>query len=224
MLNVENSVISDKDIQNIKSNDKIRRFYEFIVDYSSKINIMSRPEVQKGYDNFVNNHVIDALHALNVIKNWKGKSFVDIGCGAGLPGIPLYLSQEGIIKNCAFVESILKKVTFLREIKNELNLNKAVVIHGRAEEIANKTENHEKYDISVIRAVGSIDYSINISLPFLRNNGLAIIYRGTVTPEDIEFSTVTAGKCGGKLEKLVKYYLENKDNERNLLVLRRIST
>jgi 16S rRNA (guanine527-N7)-methyltransferase len=203
-------------------NYRFAKHYELIKEHSTKLNIMSKKEIEKGYENFINSHIEDALYALEVQKDWKNKKVIDIGSGAGLPGIPICIIMENEIEKMILLEGTGKKADFLKEARKEMKLYKLKVINQRAETIVLNKAYTEMLDIALIRAVGPVETCISITMPFLRVGGTALIYKGTINDEQTEFSTITAEKYGGKLEKLVSYSLKKMDNERNILVIKKI--
>lgn len=205
--------------EKIVANTRFHEYYRTLCNNRAKSAVMSEKEVEKGFDNFISFHILDALCALEAVNTWKGKRIIDIGSGAGIPGIPIYIYKKEDIKEAVLLEATAKKVAFLTTVKDTLHLDKLTVVNMRAEEAAKTPSYRETFDVSVIRAVGSIAESIEISLPFVKIGGVSLIFTGSISTEDVEFSTAYAGEFGGKLENTVNYLLNNAKNVRNIIVI-----
>ena len=105
----------------------------------------------------------------------KNSKVIDIGSGAGFPALPLKIVRDDL--DITMVDSLNKRVNFLNEVINELNLQKTYAFHSRAEDFAK--ENREKYDVAVARAVASLDTLVEYLLPFVKVGGIAVIYKST---------------------------------------------
>ena len=196
-------------------------YFNKIIEWQSKMNLMSRKEIEKGYTNFIDAHILDALAIQTIFKDIHIRSIIDVGSGAGIPGIPLAI--EDMQREVVLVESIKKKALFLESTAESLNLKRVMVVNQRAEEFSHTKTNRERYDLSTIRAVGSITESLELAIPFVKVNGVAALWRGEESAEDIEFSTIFAESLCGKLEKVVEYSLLALKKSRIIMIFRKFA-
>jgi len=204
-----------------QENEKLKAHYSFICKYSEKMNLMSRSEIEKGYNFFYQNHVLDALRPIDLNIAWTKAKIVDVGSGSGIPGIPLAIVLGDIVDTVALVEATGKKAGFLEHVIKKLDLSKVKVINERAEDIGSNSEFRGHFDVAVTRAVGYIDECMEITLPLLQIQGLSILYRGEISSDEALLSTKVANNLGGKVEQIVDYSLPGIDKTRNLLVIRK---
>ena len=194
--------------QAIRENEKYRAHFAFIKENNSRFNLMSNAEIEKGYEHFVERHVFDALHALDLGIEWTNKKFVDIGSGSGVPGITLAIALEEMHASCTLIEATRKKADFLGECIHALDLRNVTVINDRAENTGRNREHREYYDISVMRAVGFIDECLELSMPLISVSGYSLLYRGQMSREQEDLSTKVSNIFSGKLEKIVNYSIK----------------
>lgn len=213
-----NCSISDDDIRLIQENKKLEAHYSYIVEWNQRINIMAKSEVQKGYEFYLSNHVYDALYALSALKQWTNRNIIDIGSGGGIPGITLAILLGNIPYSCTLCEATGKKAEFLIHVIQKLDLPFVTVISERAEILGCNPLFREKFDVTTSRAVGYIDECLEYSMPLLKIGGKSLLFRGTITQQDIMLSTAVSNNFGGKLEKIVDYRLKDMQNNRNIMV------
>ena len=165
-------------------------------------------------------HFIDSL---TINKYMEGKETVmDIGTGAGFPGIPLKIVNKEI--KFILVDSLNKRINFLEEVKGQLNLKNMELIHARAEDLAHDEEYREKTDAIVSRAVSNLSTLAEYMLPFVKTGGLCICMKGSNISEEIESSKNALDVLGGKIEKIEKIFLPNSDMERNIIVIKKVNS
>ena len=204
-----------------KKEEMYKRYFAEITVWQTKMNLMSRSEVDAGYEEFINRHVEDALSLLKCFKSDEIIHIIDIGSGAGTPAIPLAI--ENPTWKVVLVESIRKKAVFLESVLKSLNIRNTVVINERAEILSHLEAHREKYDLATVRAVGNITETIELILPFVRKNGHCALFRGENETENKEFSTNFAVEIGGKLENVVEYSLKGIKNKRKIWIFRKNS-
>ena len=147
---------------------------------------------------------------------------MDIGTGAGFPGLPVKICQPGI--QLTLVEAIEKKVKFLREVVAALQLAGTVVIHARAEDIGRDKAHREQYDLVLSRAVASLPVLAEYCLPAVKSGGLFIAMKGPHIDQEIKDATKALTIMGGSLEKVLNFKLPLLGDERNMLQLRKVTT
>ena len=145
---------------------------------------------------------------------------IDIGTGAGFPGIPLKIMNENT--KITLLDSLNKRINFLNIVIETLNLRNIQAIHGRAEEIARNKLYREKYDVAVSRAVANLSTLTEYMLPFVKVGGKCICMKGANVNEELERAQNAIKELGGEIERVDNFYLSDNDNERNIIVIKKI--
>ncbi len=163
-------------------------------------------------------HFLDSL-IINKYINSKDK-VIDIGSGAGFPGIPLKIFLDNI--NILMVDSVNKKVDFINKIINKLKLENALAIHDRAEDLAHNIEYREQYNVAVSRAVANMSTLAEYLIPFVKIGGKIIYIKGPNIEEELNNSKNAINILGGKVEEIYEYKLPNLEIVYNLIVIKKV--
>lgn len=158
-------------------------------------------------------HFEDSLSVLSYIKN--GDKVLDIGAGAGFPGIPLRIEKEF---NLTLIDSVNKKVKFMNEVIDKLDLKNARAIHTRAEDFAK--ENRESYDVVVSRAVANMATLSELCIPFLKPGGIFIALKGPKADEELEAAQNAIKVLGGQVKEIDRFTID--ENERVNIVVEKV--
>lgn len=196
--------------------EKVIKFYKYmnlLIEWNKKINLTAIVEEK----DIIIKHFLDSLTISKYIN--RNQKVMDIGTGAGFPGIPLKIVQENI--NMNLVDSLNKRITFLNEVVNKIELKNIVAIHSRAEDLAKIEEHREKYDIVVSRAVAKLNTLLEYMMPFIKVGGTCICMKGS-NIEELEESKKAIEILGGKLEKVDEIVLPNTDIKRNNIIIKKI--
>jgi len=199
------------------TDDMLFKFYKYmnlLIETNKNINLTAIIEPK----DIILKHFIDSL-TINCYVS-KRESIVDIGTGAGFPGVPLAILREDI--NVLLVDSLQKRVNFLNKVIEELNLTNVKAIHARAEELGQMTEYREKFDVVTSRAVANMSTLMEYMIPFANKNGICIIMKGSNIEEELKKAENAIRILGGKLEKREEFYLSDKENKRNIVVVKKI--
>lgn len=196
--------------------DKFLKYKELLLEWNEKINITAITE-EREVDI---KHFLDSLTALNSDKLSGKKRLIDIGTGGGFPGIPLKIVNEDL--NVTLLDSLNKRIVFLKEVIKELNLDGIEAIHGRAEELSRKDEYREKYDICISRAVASLDTLSEYCLPFVKQGGYFISMKGPEVEEEIKLSNNAINLLGGKLEDVKIINIPKSDISHSLIIIKKL--
>ena len=197
--------------------DKIELFYnymEILLEWNKKINLTAITEEKE----IILKHFIDSISINKYIK--KEKIVMDIGTGAGFPGIPLKILNFN--NKFILVDSLNKRINFLKEVKKELNLNNLELIHSRVEDIAKNLEYRENIDIIVSRAVANLRILAEYMIPFLKIGGECICMKGPNIDNEIEESKKAIEILGGKIERIENINLLEDDIKRNIIIIKKI--
>jgi 16S rRNA (guanine527-N7)-methyltransferase len=193
-------------------------YYHELVEWNSRINLTAIIDIE----NVQVKHFLDSLTLMPVIKERKSGDcrIIDVGSGAGFPGIPLKIAVPDI--KITLLEATAKKVLFLEYIIKELELADVEVINGRAEEAAQKPEYRERFDVAVSRAVAELAVLAELTLPFCKTGGCVIAQKKGDIQLEIEQSLKAVEMLGGRLTKVEKIELEGLNDERYLIVIDKI--
>lgn len=167
-------------------------------------------------------HVEDSLTVLEILDELKPKNLVDVGTGAGLPGMIIKITRPEI--EVLLIDSLNKRIKFLDEVIAELELKGISTMHARAEEAARKnadSNEREKFDVAISRAVARLNTLLEYNLPFVKLGGHMIAMKGPGADDEIAETKKALEVLGGKLEKVKKLNLSNGD-ERNIVLIKKI--
>ena len=210
--------IAEIDIDDLKA-EQFLLYYNMITEKNKVMNLTAITD----FEEFVIKHFADSISLVKVLDlNGNSKShslkLIDIGTGAGFPGIPLKIVFPEL--DVTLFDSLQKRLTFLDEVIGQLELKNIRTVHGRAEEFGRKLDYREKYDIVVSRAVAELTVLCELDLPFANIEGCFVAYKGAKGKEELE----AAGRCikllGGKVQNVQEYKLGIKGEEQDRLLIR----
>ena len=196
---------------------QLEKYYEMLVEKNKVMNLTAITE----YEDVLKKHFLDSL-ALSQLINLNGKKakLLDMGTGAGFPGIPLKIVFPEL--EITLMDSLNKRIVFLKEVISELGLTGITAVHGRAEEAALKPEYREKFDFCVSRAVARLVSLTEFCLPFVKQGGYFIPYKSGEIKEELQEAGFALHELGGKYCKTYEYQLPNSDIERTLIQIEKI--
>ena len=189
--------------------DKFVKYYELVIKTNESMNLTAITD----WNDFVNKHFVDSCLPVNLFP--KNSTVVDIGSGAGFPGIPLKILRPDL--KITLVDSLDKRVKFLNKAIFELGLTNIDAIHKRAEEMANVSR--ETFDVVTARAVAAMNTLSEYCLPLCKVGGKFIAFKGTLENE-MEESKVAIELLGGKLDNVYNYNFE--EYTRNIVVINKV--
>ncbi len=172
---------------------RFEKYMNAVIEWNQKINLTSITDEEE----FIVKHFYDSLTLLNAVKIPKGAAIIDVGTGAGFPGIPLKIARPDI--RLTLLDSLNKRLVFLRgEVLDKLDLD-AETIHGRAEDYSKKIEFREKYDFAVSRAVANLSSLSEYCIPYVKVGGSFISMKGPEAGEEIKSAENAVKVLGGKI-------------------------
>lgn len=206
----------------VQQQAQFQKLYELILEGNRQLNLTRITDPQE----FWEKHLWDSLKGIApqgqfIPSLQEGASVIDIGTGAGFPGVPVTI----IAPNCkiTLMDSTQKKITFIEKILSEIALTNAKTLVGRAEEIGQQPQHRQAYDIALIRAVGTASVCAEYALPLLKQSGLAIIYRGNWTQEETTVLQNAVNQLGGVIELIEKFTTPLSDSIRHCLYVRKVA-
>ena len=164
-------------------------------------------------------HFLDSL-LMKYFDFEDGKNVIDVGTGAGFPGLPLKIAKKDL--NVTLMDSLNKRIKFLNEVIDRDKLTNIEAIHGRAEEMSRTKEYREKYDYAVSRAVARLNTLVEYTLPFVSVGGYFISMKGPQPQEEVEEAKNAIKKLGGELVDVIEYELSDTDNHRSIIIIKKV--
>lgn len=201
--------------------DQIQQFvtyYEVLVEWNSFMNLTAITEFQE----VIIKHFLDSLALVNAVDLRKTESVIDIGTGAGFPGIPLKIAYPHL--KITLLDSLNKRIKFLNEVIQKLNLRDIETIHGRAEDFAKQAVYREQYDLCVSRAVANLSSLSEYCLPYVKVNGQFIPYKSGNIDEEVKEAKNAIHIMGGNVEKIFHFRLLDTDMERSLVAIKKMKS
>jgi len=210
-----------KDLESIgitlteKQLNQFIRYYELLIEWNEKINLTAITE----FDEVCKKHFVDSLSFVKVSDIKQEFSLIDVGTGAGFPGIPIKI----LFPNCklTLLDSLQKRINFLQLVVEELEFSDVEFYHGRAEDFAKPGKLRECYDIVVSRAVANLSSLCELCIPYVKTGGYFISYKGDKAEEEIHQAQNAITLLGGKLEESISFQLPETDYERCLVVIKK---
>ncbi|MBN2286494.1 MAG: 16S rRNA (guanine(527)-N(7))-methyltransferase RsmG [Tissierellales bacterium] len=201
------------------SEERLDLFLEYetlIKDWNQKINITSITESHEIYVK----HFLDSIIIKNMFE-FNHKKIIDVGTGGGFPGIPLKIFHDQM--KLTLLDSLNKRIMFLEEVTAKLHLENVQLLHGRAEDYGMNRDFRERYDVSISRAVASLNVLAEYCLPFVRVGGFFLSMKGYDSDDEINVSKHAIKILGGRIVEVKKYNLPGTDMMRSLIIVEKIA-
>ena len=190
-------------------------YMKLLQEWNEKINLTAITEDEE----VIKKHFIDCIKAFKSDAVKSAKTVIDVGTGAGFPGLPIAIMNPNI--NVTLLDSLNKRINFLNTVVDELKLENINCIHGRAEEFARMKQKRESYDVATSRAVANLNVLVEYLLPFVKIGGSCICMKGPNIEDEIENSKNAIKILGGKIEKVEEFNLPNTDIRRTIILIRK---
>ena len=193
--------------------DKFIKYMKLVQEWNEKINLTAITEDEE----FVKKHFIDCIKAFKSEEIKNAKTLIDVGTGAGFPGIPIAIMRDDL--EVTLLDSLNKRINFLNLVVKELDLKNVTTIHSRAEDGARKAELRENFDVATSRAVANMAVLSEFCLPYVKVGGNFVALKGPAIEEELKNSTNALGVLGGKLKDVLEVTIEDTDLKHNIVVV-----
>ncbi|WP_404348662.1 16S rRNA (guanine(527)-N(7))-methyltransferase RsmG [Sutcliffiella horikoshii] len=193
-------------------------YYKLLVEWNEKMNLTAITDEEEVYLK----HFYDSITASFYVDLNQELSLCDVGAGAGFPSIPLKICFPNL--KVTIVDSLNKRITFLQNLANELDLKNVHFVHDRAETFGKKADYREKFDLVTARAVARLSVLSELCLPLVKEGGMFVPMKAAAASEELEKGKKALQILGGKLEKVHSFSLPLEESERNILIINKIKS
>lgn len=197
-----------------KQTQQFLKYYEILVETNKVMNLTAITE----FDEVIEKHFLDSLSLVRVFDLNRNVKILDLGTGAGFPGIPLKITFPEI--DIVLADSLNKRVKFLNEVVETLQLKQVETVHGRAEELAKNKKYREQFDLCTSRAVANLSSLSEYCIPFVKEGGRFISYKSGEIEEEVDQAKRAIHVLGGKLDQVYKFDLH--EQKRSFVIIEKV--
>lgn len=195
---------------------QFRQYYDILLDWNSRMNLTAITE----FRDVVYKHFLDSALFLKAAGEIDGLSLIDVGTGAGFPGVPLKIMTPDLAL-CLF-DSLQKRVNFLNHLTDALQLNDVKTVHGRAEDFGQNADYRQRFDLAAARAVAKLSVLSELCLPFVKVGGRFIALKGPELVNELQDAEEAICRLGGKVADVQQMTLDNGQYQRHIVVIEKV--
>ena len=199
-----------------KQYDQFIKYMKLVQEWNQKINLTAITEDEE----FIKKHFIDCIKAFKSNELKSASSLIDVGTGAGFPGIPIAIMRPDL--SVTLLDSLNKRINFLNIVVNALGLTNVKTIHSRAEDGARIKELRENFDIATSRAVANMTVLAEFCIPYIKVGGHFVALKGPAIEEELANSKNALGVLGGKLKDVIEVEIEGTDVKHNIVIVDKV--
>lgn len=197
--------------------DKLTVFMKIMLEWNEKINLTAITEEKEVYIK----HFLDSATCLSTGYIEDGMRVIDVGTGAGFPGVPLKILKQEI--EMTLLDSLNKRISYLNEVLSKLELKKVTAVHARAEEAGSGKAHREAYDVVLSRAVAAMNVLCEYCIPFAKVGGLFLCQKGPDIEEELKEAGTAIKVLGGAVRDVKEYRLPFSDIKHNIIIIEKIA-
>jgi len=195
--------------------EMLEKYSKMLVEWNEKMNLTSITDS----DGITIKHFLDSIVPIFTFNIEEGSKIIDVGTGAGFPGMPIKIVREDL--KFTFMDSLNKRINFLKEVSGELGLKDAEFIHMRAEEGGKSQKYRQKYDFAVSRAVAPLKILSEYCIPFVKKGGIFAAFKSYDIDDEIKESKSMIGNLGGTVEDIKEVKIPFSDIKRKIILIRK---
>lgn len=193
--------------------EQLTTYYEMLIEKNKVMNLTAITE----FEDVLEKHFLDSISVAQFVDLNKEFSLIDLGTGAGFPGLPLKIMFPNL--KITLADSLNKRILFLNEVIDVLGLDEITTVHGRAEDLANDIEYREQFDYCVSRAVANLSSLSEYCLPFVKLGGTFISYKSGEIEEELTAAKKAIFLLGGQVKEVIPFRLDGTDLSRSFVMI-----
>lgn len=188
-------------------------YSEMLLEWNEKINLTAITDPT----DISNKHFLDSIMPLNKLMLPRNASLIDVGTGAGFPGIPIKIIRDDI--DITLLDSLNKRINFLKEVSQTLHFKKCNCVHLRAEDGGRKPGMREHFDVAVSRAVANLEVLSEYCLPYVKVGGIFVAFKAGEVEDELVDAKAMIGNLGGTVREVIKRGIPYTDQQRSFVVI-----
>jgi len=192
------------------------KYMELLIDWNKKINLTAITDPEE----IITKHFLDSITPVSAGLIEKNASVIDVGCGAGFPGLPIKLVRNDI--KLTLLDSLAKRLNFINSVLKDTNTEDVTLVHSRAEDGGQNPGYREKFDVALSRAVANMSVLIEYCLPYVKVGGIFIALKGPSVGDELEESGNALSKLGGEIKEVIKVCVPFTNLSHNIVVIKKV--